>query len=140
MARHLTRRVARNVILGALGLLVFSSGGPGAPQADTIVIDIQHSAFQPARLDVEAGSVVTFVLRNDDPIDHEFILGDEWTQRLHEEGTEAQHGVKPGEVSVPAGEERRTTYRFTESGQLIYGCHLPGHYDYGMRGMVRVTG
>ena len=74
---------------------------------------------------------------NTDPIDHEFILGDERLQLVHEEGTEAHHAPRPGEVSVPAGETVETSYTFPEiSGSLIVGCHHPGHYDVGMRGTV----
>jgi uncharacterized cupredoxin-like copper-binding protein len=79
------------------------------------------------------------VIVNSDPIDHEFILGDEQVQRVHEEGTEAHHAPRPGEVSVPAGETVVTTYTFPKiSGALIFGCHLPSHYDFGMRGTVTV--
>jgi uncharacterized cupredoxin-like copper-binding protein len=32
-----------------------------------------------------------------------------------------------------------TTYTFPDTtGELIFGCHLPGHYDFGMRGTVSV--
>jgi uncharacterized cupredoxin-like copper-binding protein len=126
------------LIFGALGLLGACSGSPGASQEE-IAIAIEHSSFRPEKLTVEEGTTVTFVIRNTDPIDHEFILGDEEVQRVHELGTEAHHGAKPGEVSIPAGAERTTTYTFEESGTLIYGCHLPGHYDYGMKGTVTVS-
>ena len=125
------------VVLGVLGSLISCSSDPSPPQ-DRIVVTIEHSAFRPASLTVQEGSTVTFLIRNTDPIDHEFILGDELVQQIHEEGTEAQHGAKPGEVSIPAGEVRRTTYTFDEAGELIYGCHLPGHYDFGMKGVVKV--
>ena len=79
------------------------------------------------------------MIENTDPIDHEFILGDERVQLVHEEGTEAHHAPRPGEVSVPAGETVVTTYTFPKiSGSLIFGCHLPGHYDFGMRGTVTI--
>ncbi len=126
------------LVLGALGSLISCSGDPGPPQ-DEIAITIEHSAFRPSSLTVEEGSSVTFVIRNTDPIDHEFILGDEEVQQIHEEGTEAHHGAKPGEISIPAGEERTTTYTFEHEGELIYGCHLPGHYDFGMKGTVKVV-
>lgn len=129
----------RFVVLGVLGLLVACSGSPGSPQEETIAITIEHSAFEPSALTVEAGTEVTFVIRNNDPIDHEFILGDEEVQAVHEKGTEAHHGGKPGEVSIPAGARRTTTFVFDSPGELIFGCHLPGHYDYGMRGLVRIT-
>jgi uncharacterized cupredoxin-like copper-binding protein len=41
-------------------------------------------------------------------------------------------------MTVPAGETATTTYTFADPGELIIGCHLPGHYAYGMRAVVRV--
>ena len=100
---------------------------------------MRHSRFLPARFTVPRGTTVRFVITNTDPIDHEFILGDEPVQRRHETGTEPAHGHVPGEVSVPAGTRAETTYTFSRTGVLLIGCHAPGHYDYGMRGRVRVV-
>ncbi len=110
----------------------------GAP----IEIDlrIRHSAFIPERLEVDEGDTVLFIVRNTDPIAHELIVGDEEVQQIHEEGTETHHGAKPGEISVPAGETRTTTYEFDKAGTLIYGCHLPGHYAFGMKGTIAIEG
>ena len=113
-------------------------GGSSGSTERTLEITIHHSRFLPANLEVAPGTTVTFVLRNTDPIDHEFILGDENVQVRHETGTETHHGAKPGEISVPAGGEASTSYTFSEPGTLLIGCHLPGHYAYGMRGSVRV--
>jgi len=104
-----------------------------------VEVALEHSRFVLERARFEAGDTVTFVIRNTDPIDHEFILGDDSVQQHHERGTEKSHGDVPGEVTVPAGEERSTTFTFTRAGTLTIGCHLPGHYDYGMRTAVRVT-
>jgi len=127
--------------VGVAGVLLagLASCAPGAASSHEVIeIAIEHSAFRPARIEVARGTTVTFVIRNGDPIAHEFILGDASVQRVHERGTEAHHGSKPGEVSVPSGRTATTTYAFDEPGQLIIGCHLPGHYDYGMRGAVEV--
>ena len=85
------------------------------------------------------GEAVTFVLRNTDPIDHEFILADEAVQMRHENGTEAHHDEVATEVSVVAGSTKRTTVKFGKAGELIVGCHLPGHYNYGMKAFVRIA-
>ena len=122
----------------AAAALAFTGSCVASAGAEPIEIGIEHSAFQPERLVVERGETVTFVIHNGDPIAHEFILGDETVQDIHEKGTEAHHGARPGEVSIPPGATRTTTYTFTEPGELIFGCHLPGHYDYGMRGAVEV--
>ena len=125
--------------LAALALIGLVSCAPGAASsADTIEITIEHSEFLPAQIEVEEGATVTFVIENRDPIAHEFILGDEAIQRVHETGTEKHHGDRPGEVSVPAGATRETTFTFTTDEDLTFACHLPGHYDYGMRGAVEV--
>jgi uncharacterized cupredoxin-like copper-binding protein len=118
-----------------------ASGGCGAPlQAATGVvhIEIHHSRFVPASLSLGAGQTMRFVVHNADPIDHEFIVGDQATQDRHEHGLEDHHdGSVPGEISVPAGAVVTTTYHFGRPSQL-YGCHLPGHWAYGMRGVIRV--
>ncbi|HEV3498336.1 MAG TPA: plastocyanin/azurin family copper-binding protein, partial [Actinomycetes bacterium] len=111
--------------------------------ARTVVVTMHHSRFEPSVVRVEPGERVRFVLRNTDPIDHEFILGDASVQRRHEEGRERQHhGDVPGERSVPAGQEATTTYTFPstlEGRALEFACHLPGHYAYGMHGTARVS-
>jgi uncharacterized cupredoxin-like copper-binding protein len=104
----------------------------------TVEVAINYSRFEPEVLRFESGQEVTFVIHNDDPIDHEFILGDQAVQDRHELGTEAHHSSIPTEVSVPAGETVETTVTFDQPGKLILGCHLPGHYAYGMKASVLV--
>lgn len=133
-------------MIGALRLsLVLMSlalgGCVGSAEADgpEVIVNINHSRFEPHVFEFEAGEEVSFVIHNADPIDHEFILGDHWVQSRHERGDHAKHDAIPGEVSVPAGATATTTYEFTEPGNLIIGCHLPAHYDYGMKAPVTVS-
>jgi uncharacterized cupredoxin-like copper-binding protein len=139
LARHARRFAAAAVLLAAAAALAGCGSRAAAGQPRRVVVTIRHSAYEPARIAVRPGETVTFVLRNTDPIDHEFILGDEAVQLRHENGTEAHHGTVPGEVSVPAGREASTTYTFSGSRPLEFACHLPGHYAYGMRGPVLVA-
>ncbi len=127
-------------IFAIIALAAVSACAPAQSGERTVVIDIEHSAFSPQRLEFQQGETVRFIVKNGDPIDHELIIGNEQVQEIHEDGTERHHGEKDGEVSIPAGGEAETTYTFEESGRLIFGCHLPGHYDYGMRGEIRVQG
>jgi uncharacterized cupredoxin-like copper-binding protein len=132
--------MTRVLAVAACLLLAASACSPDAPSDRTVEVGIRFSRFQPDHFEFPAGTTVTFVVDNEDPIDHEFLIGDEEVQRVHEEGTEAHHGAKPGEISIPAGETRSTTYTFDEPGTLLVGCHLPGHYDFGMNGVIEVTG
>jgi len=103
-------------------------------------VEIHHSRFLPASLSLPEGQTVRFVVHNTDPIDHEFIVGDQATQDRHEHGVDDHHdGSVPGEISVPAGAVVTTTYHLGPPGELLYGCHLPGHWAYGMRGVIRVS-
>jgi uncharacterized cupredoxin-like copper-binding protein len=138
-------KVRAAAFAGLLALLVVgasaASGDAAARPTDGVVrIRVHFSRFDPDQIRVEPGQTVRFVIVNTDPIDHEFILGDEGVQRVHEEGTEAHHPPRPGEISVPAGATVETTYTFPGAGggSLIFGCHLPGHYDFGMRGIVTI--
>lgn len=103
-----------------------------------IVLTVRHSQFDVSELKVQRGETIRFVVRNTDPIDHELIVGATEVQTRHEDGTEAHHPPRDGEVSVPLFATRSTTYAFDHAETLYFGCHLPGHWDYGMQGRIVV--
>ena len=103
--------------------------GPGLV---TVEVDIDHSRFDLEDLRVHEGTLVRFVVRNNDPISHELVVGPEAVHRRHERGTDSQHPPIPGEVSVGPLETGLTTYLFDEAGAVEVACHLPGHLEYGM--------
>ena len=125
-----------SVIILAAAAAALAGGGP-TPQT-SIEIVIHYSRFEPAAITVPVGVPVTITLRNDDPIDHEWIVGDEAVQAVHRVGTELLHPARPTEVVIPAGETRVTTVTFEQVGGLAYICHLPGHEAYGMVGKVTI--
>ena len=110
--------------------------GPGEV---TVELDVEHSLFSPADLRVVEGTRVRFVVVNGDPINHELIVGPPDVHARHARGTEAEHPSVPGEVSVGAGGTAVTTFRFDDPGTFEFACHLPGHYEFGMRGEVVVV-
>lgn len=145
-APPMTRNRAR-LVLGAgalalaalLGVTAAVLAGPLAPKpATNVEIVIRYSHFEPARITVPVGVPITITLRNDDPIDHEWIVGDEAVHAVHRVGTELLHPSRPTEVVIPAGETRVTTVTFTSTGSLQYICHLPAHEAYGMVGTVTI--
>jgi uncharacterized cupredoxin-like copper-binding protein len=109
------------------------------PRTRTIHVRIHFSRFDPSDIEIQPGQTIRFVVENTDPIDHEFIVGDEQVQQAHEAGTEAHHPPRPGEISIPHGETVTTTVTFPSQGTLLFGCHLPGHYAYGMRGLITIA-
>ena len=114
-----------------LGPLAFDPAVNSRPRVD---IDIRYSRFEPTSLTVPVGRPVTFVLRNEDPIDHEWLVGDAQMHQAHRTGTEPHHDSRPTEVSIAALSTIETTITFAEPVVWQYICHLPGHEAYGMVG------
>lgn len=101
----------------------------------TVNIRIHYSKFEPASITVPAGVSVTYVIRNDDPIDHEWLVGDAAFHARHRTGTETAHGDRPDEVSLPPLSTKTTTLTLA-AGTYTYICHFPLHEQYGMIGIV----
>ncbi len=133
-------------ILDGLAVLAFCAlfaVGVGSIAMDPAVnaplrveLHIRYSRFDPSTLSVPAGRPVTFVLHNDDPIEHEWIVGDAALHQRHRTGTEEHHASRPTEVSIPANSTIEATITFAEPVAWQYICHLPGHEAYGMVGLL----
>jgi uncharacterized cupredoxin-like copper-binding protein len=126
----------------AAGLVVAAVASYGARATasgtQTVQVRMHFSKFEPGAITVPAGKPIRFVIHNSDFIDHEFIVGDDDVQRRHETGTEPHHGARPTEVDVPAGTDVATVITFPRSATLVYACHAPGHFAYGMHGVLTV--
>jgi uncharacterized cupredoxin-like copper-binding protein len=105
----------------------------------TVIVDVEHSRFEPSDLRVVQGTVVHFVLVNGDPINHELIIGPPDVHARHANGTETSHAPRNGELSVGPDGQGVTSYTFDDLGSVEMACHLPGHYEYGMHGEVEVV-
>lgn len=127
------------------------SGAFGEPadasEADrTIEVTVDNDlAFEPAEFEVAAGEVVTFRITNTGDVEHEFVLGDEQAQQqmadeMAEGGDDhGESGEMSNAVSIHPGEEAELTWRFPDQATtVLVGCHVPGHYEAGMRGTVTV--
>lgn len=124
----------------------FSFGSPAeAAQADRVIEIVANDQlrFEPADVTVDAGETITFRIVNMGNLVHDFTLGTEATQAEHEEEMSGMEGMDHGDPNVALvqpGETVELTWRFGDAGQVLYGCHQPGHYAAGMRGIVQVRG
>ena len=125
-------------VLAAAGIAL-AAGGEDAPPVTSGTIAIHFSKFVAPKLTVPAGVPVTFTLVNEDPIEHEWIVGDAVVHARHRTGTEPYHDQVPTEVTLKPFETRVTTVVFEKPGEYTYICHLPGHEEYGMRGTITVS-
>jgi uncharacterized cupredoxin-like copper-binding protein len=136
-----TRRPrAAATLLVALVLAAGLAACSPAAAATHVEITIRYSRFLPASFEVPRGVPVTIVLRNDDPIDHEWIVGEADVHARHRTGTEPVHDQVATEVTVPAHGTRTTTITFERAGAYVFVCHLPRHEAYGMVGRLVVRG
>ena len=97
--------------------------------------------FEPDALTVAAGETVRFVVHNAGASDHEFLIGDEAAQAAFAaemaDGHDDAHAAEAG-IALGPGETGEFTYTFDEPGDLLIGCHEPGHYEGGMVGRITV--
>ena len=126
--------LATTVAAGAIAV----AAGTADPPSTSIEIVIRYSKFEPSKITVPVGVPVTITIRNTDPIDHEWIVGDASVHAIHRTGTELLHPTRPTELMLPAGESRTTTITFEATGSLQFICHLPAHEAYGMVGTVTI--
>jgi uncharacterized cupredoxin-like copper-binding protein len=131
--------VIRRLLAFALAASALAAGAAcataQAASPRTVEIRIHYSRFEPANITVPAGVPVRYVIRNDDPIDHEWLIGDAAFHARHRTGIEPVHGDRPDEVSLPAGQTRTTSLALA-AGSYLYICHFPGHEGYGMVGVL----
>ena len=124
------------VMIGTAAALGASGRGPAT--ATDVEIVVHYSKFQPSEIVVPVGVPVRITLHNDDPIDHEWIVGDDAVHAIHRVGTEPLHPDHPTEVILPAMTTRTTVVTFESAGQLQFICHLPAHEQFGMVGTVTI--
>jgi uncharacterized cupredoxin-like copper-binding protein len=121
------------------------SAGYLAPAAEadrTIDVSMLDTmAYEPETISVDAGETITFQVTNEGTMVHEFMIGDEAMQQIHEDEMK-QMGAKvhshPNSVMLDAGADGEITWTFPDAATVLYGCHLPGHYAAGMVGTIEV--
>lgn len=128
--------LAALLLVGSVAVALAARSGP-TPQT-SITIEIKYSKFNPSAITVPIGVPVRITLINADPIDHEWIIGDEAVQAFHRTSAEPLHPSIPSEQFITALSTRVTTITFDQPGELKYICHLPAHEAYGMVGVATI--
>ena len=100
--------------------------------------------FAPDTLQVQAGETIRFVVHNAGKVEHELVLGTDADIRAHAEdmkkGTDHSHShAGATAISVAPGQTGELVVTFTQTGTLQMACQIPGHYDAGMKGQLKVT-
>ena len=115
-------------------------------------------AFEPTALSIRAGETVKFVFTNEGAAEHEATFGDEAEQEEHatamreaegmdmdeaeeghgddeatDDGHDEQDEIAPLVLEPGASGEVVVTFDDPEVMSTIIGCHIPGHWEAGMR-------
>ena len=119
-------------------------GREGDPKkvSQTIRIDMRDEMeYLPNGLRLKVGDTVKFVVRNSGRIMHELVLGTMEELKEHAELMRKHPGMEHDEpymAHVAPGKTETIVWRFTKPGAFYYGCLVPGHFEAGMVGIVRV--
>jgi uncharacterized cupredoxin-like copper-binding protein len=98
--------------------------------------------FKPENIKVKRGETIRFIVRNTGKVKHEMVLGTIGELKKHAElmrkFPEMEH-ADPNQVSVDPGMTGELIWQFTKAGTFDFACLVPGHFEAGMVGKVRVS-
>ncbi len=120
-------------------------GRQGDPKRATRTIHVDMSdamRFSPASLSVTQGETVRFVVKNSGKVMHEFVLGTLAELKEHaalmKKFPNMEHD-EPYMAHVAPGKTETIVWQFSKAGDFHYGCLLPGHFEAGMVGTLKVN-
>jgi uncharacterized cupredoxin-like copper-binding protein len=144
----------------AMRLVLLSFGWTaGAAKAQKITITLREHSFTPAKIALQAGVPAEIRLINEGTLKHEFtayvtprgkvsdwdeyVMANTYFKDLGEVGAEfegigAVAGTRVFEVEVQPGKEAELKFTPTRKGTFEMACHVEGHYEAGMKGLVVV--
>lgn len=120
-------------------------GEPGKAGAVTRTIEVKMSdtmRFHPENISVRRGETVRFVVKNDGLEPHEFMLGEIRALQEHAEVMRKHPTMvhdEPNAITVNPSQTGELIWRFTTSGRVDFACLIPGHFEKGMKGDIRVS-
>ncbi len=115
---------------------------PSATAAKTVDVVMKDISFTPSTLSAKQGDTVKFRFTNTGALLHEAVIGNADVQAAAEMAM--QQGGHQGMdmtsvVEVKPGATGELTLTFDKTGEVLIGCHQPGHYAGGMRATVTVS-
>ena len=121
-----------------------AAGRPGNTKkiSRTIKITALDIKYDKPEIKVKAGETIKFVLTNAGKLRHEFMIGDTKEQREHAEMMKQMPDMVHADanmITVEPGQTKNLVWQFTKAGTVEIACHIPGHYEAGMKSKVTVA-
>ncbi len=120
-------------------------GISGEAKAVTRTIEIGMTdamRFTPDKLEVRQGETIRFVHTNSGKVMHEFVLGTKKDLDEHAAMMKKVPGMEheePYMSHVAPGKRGEIVWQFNRVGEFDFACLLPGHYEAGMVGKIKVV-
>lgn len=120
-------------------------GREGDPRKASRTVSVEMSdqmRFTPAEITVKQGETVRFRVKNSGKVMHEMVLGRVEDLKEHAAMMQKHPGMEHDEpymAHVAPGKTGTMAWQFTQAGEFHYGCLVPGHFEAGMVGRIRVT-
>jgi uncharacterized cupredoxin-like copper-binding protein len=120
-------------------------GEPGQAAQGSRVINVQaadNMRFTPDAITVRRGETIEFVVKNTGSLAHEFVLGDAHSLKEHAELMRRYPDMEhddPNMAKLAPGGTASLIWKFTRAGTVEFACLVPGHYQAGMKGRIRVN-
>ncbi len=117
-------------------------GDPGKVTRNVVVEMNDGMRFRPDSIRVKRGETIRFIVKNTGKMKHEMVLGTIKELKEHaglmRKFPEMEH-ADPNQVSVEPGMTGGLVWQFTRAGTFDFACLVPGHFEAGMVGKVRVS-
>ena len=120
-------------------------GIAGDAKAAKRTIEISMSdtmRFSPDKIEVRQGETVRFVLKNAGKTLHEMVIGTKKTLDEHAAAMvkfpNMEHD-EPYMAHVAPDKTGAMVWQFNRAGDFEFACLIPGHFQAGMRGTIRVS-
>ena len=98
--------------------------------------------FTPKELQFRKGDTVTLNFVNTGALKHEFVMDTQENVLEHkavmEKNPDMEH-ADDNSISLEPGQKGQITWTFTKSGDFAFACLIPGHYESGMHGSLKVN-
>lgn len=108
----------------------------------TITIDMLDTMrFSPASITVRQGATVRLRVRNAGEVLHELVIGTDTELKEHAELMKKHPDMEHDEpymAHVDPGKRNEIVWQFTRPGEFKFGCLMPGHFEAGMVGKIKV--
>lgn len=118
------------------------AGEPSRVRRTVVLRMNDRMRFVPSQLDIALGETLRLRVHNDGKVMHELVLGTEDELRTHAELMKKFPGMEhdePWMAHVPPGRSGDLVWHFNREGTFHFACLIAGHYEAGMRGIVKVS-